>query len=336
MTVSKRTFEDVPAVRERVPLLIGLYGPSGSGKTYSALRLATGIQRVTGGEIFGIDTEAARMKHYAEYFKFRWVGFAAPFGSLDYLAAIQHCVNKGAGVVIVDSMSHEHEGPGGVLEAHDFEAQRLADLWKTSVGAANLAAWGKPKGERRRLLNEILQMNVNFVFCFRAKEKVKPKERGAKGDAIIQLGWMPIAGEEFVYEMSLNALLLPGSKGVPSWHSEDIGSASVIKLPEQFRAMFEERRPFDENTGEQLAKWAAGGEVKKQSSHAERVASAIAHFESKGVEVARLLNHLGVGSVDELNETDLAALRSMAEKIKTQPIDEVIPKIEREPGSDDA
>jgi len=38
-----RTFTDIPAVRERVPLLVGLVGPSGSGKTYSALRLASGI-----------------------------------------------------------------------------------------------------------------------------------------------------------------------------------------------------------------------------------------------------------------------------------------------------
>jgi ABC-type sulfate/molybdate transport systems ATPase subunit len=44
-----RKFEFVPAVRASVPLLVGLYGPSGGGKTFSALRLATGIQEVTGG-----------------------------------------------------------------------------------------------------------------------------------------------------------------------------------------------------------------------------------------------------------------------------------------------
>lgn len=98
-----RTFEDKPAARERVPLLIGLMGPSGGGKTYSALRLATGIQRVSGGEIFVVDTEARRALHYADRFRFRHLAFAPPFGSLDYLAAIEHCAKKGAGVVIVDS-----------------------------------------------------------------------------------------------------------------------------------------------------------------------------------------------------------------------------------------
>ena len=126
MNAPARKFDDVPAVREQVPLLIGLMGPSGSGKTYSALRLATGIQEVTGGEIYVIDTEARRALHYAEQFKFRHVQFDAPFGSLDYLAAIKHCVAKGAKVIVIDSMSHEHIGPGGYLLTQDAEVQRLA------------------------------------------------------------------------------------------------------------------------------------------------------------------------------------------------------------------
>ena len=63
MNAHARIFTDAPATREHVPLLIGLMGPSGVGKTYSALRLATGIQTVTGGDIFVIDTETNRAKH---------------------------------------------------------------------------------------------------------------------------------------------------------------------------------------------------------------------------------------------------------------------------------
>src|SRR5215471_11003043 len=114
-----RTFDAQPGKRERTPILTGIMGPSGSGKTVSALRLATGIQRVTGGDIFVIDTEARRALHYADRFRFRHVTFEAPFGPLDYLAAIEHCVQRGAKIIITDSASHEHEGPGGVLEQHD-------------------------------------------------------------------------------------------------------------------------------------------------------------------------------------------------------------------------
>ena len=86
------------------------------------------MQRVTGGDIFYIDTESRRALHYADTFKFRHVPFSAPFCPLDYLDAIEHCVSKGAGVVVVDSMSHEHEGHGGVLEWHGREVERLVAL----------------------------------------------------------------------------------------------------------------------------------------------------------------------------------------------------------------
>lgn len=249
-----RTFSDMPAVRTSVPLLLGLTGASGSGKTYSALRAATGIQRVTGGEIYYIDTEARRALHYADRFKFRHLEFKAPFGPLDYLAAIEHCQKQGAKVIVVDSMSHEHEGPGGVLEKHEQETTRLSALWHCSRDAAQMSAWAEPKAERRRLINSILQLGVNGIFCFRAKEKLKI----AKGEKPVPMGWMPIAGEEFVYEMTVNCLLYPGCGGVPVWNPGEIGEKMMVKLPEQFRQLFKETRPLDEDTGEALAKWAAG------------------------------------------------------------------------------
>lgn len=248
-----RTFTDRPAVRSSVPLLVGLFGPSGGGKTLSALRLATGIVSVTGGEVFYIDTEARRAAHYADHFTFRHVEFGEPFGALDYLAAIRHCADRGAGVIVVDSMSHEHEGPGGLLEAHASETARLAKAWRVSEDVAQMSAWQKPKADRRRLLNSILQMPVSFVFCFRAKEKLKI----VSGKAPKSLGWMPIAGEEFVYEMTVSALLLPQSGGVPTWNPAGEGERQMVKLPGFAQSMFGDG-PLDEATGAKLARWAAG------------------------------------------------------------------------------
>ncbi len=250
-----RTFVDSVAVRQATPLLFGIFGPSGSGKTFSSLRLATGMQRVCGGEIFFIDSEANRALAYAERFKFRHVPFGAPFSPLDYLAAIEYCVSKGARVIIVDSMSHEHEGPGGVLEEHDAEMERLAKLWKTSESKTTIAAWSVPKAKRRRLINTILQLNVNMIFCFRAKEKLKI----VPGKDPQQLGFMPIGGEDMIYELMATGLLLPNAKGVPTWNPGEIGEKLMVKLPEQFTELFAgEPRPLDEKTGETLARWAAG------------------------------------------------------------------------------
>jgi ABC-type dipeptide/oligopeptide/nickel transport system ATPase subunit len=255
MNVPTRKFDDVPAVREQVPLLIGLMGPSGSGKTYSALRLATGIQEVTGGEIYVIDTEARRALHYAEQFKFRHVQFDAPFGSLDYLAAIRHCVAKGAKVIVIDSMSHEHIGPGGYLLTQDAEVQRMAGDDYAKRERVKMAGWIKPSNLRQQMITGILQLNVNFIFCFRAKEKTKPKQ----GGGIQEMGFMPVAGEELLFEMTVNALLPPKSNGIPQWRSDQVGEKLMMKLPKQFERVFANTGSLDEQTGRQLAEWAKGG-----------------------------------------------------------------------------
>ncbi len=255
MNAPARVFDAKPAVRESVPLLVGLMGPSGGGKTFSALRLATGIQRVTGGDIYGIDTEARRMLHYADRFKFKHVQFDAPFGSLDYLAAIGQCVKAGAGVVIVDSLSHEHENVGGLLDYHDKELDRLAGDDYGKRDRMKMLAWQKPKAARSAMIRGILQMPANFIFCFRAKEKLKI----IPGKPPVQQGFMPIAGEELVFEMTVNALLLPHADGVPSWRSDQIGERMMMKLPEQFREIFAKEQPLSEEIGERLATWAKGG-----------------------------------------------------------------------------
>lgn len=258
-----RTFTDSPAVRAKTPLLLGLIGPSGTGKTFSALRLATGIQRVSGGDIFFIDTEANRGLHYADKFKFRHVPFGAPFGSLDYLQVIEYCYAKKPGIIIVDSMSHEHEGPGGMLETYERAMEGKPMSY-------SMLAWKKPKTERRRLINSLLQMNTNFIFCFRAKEKLKI----VKGKDHEQMGFMPIAGEEFVYEMTAKFLLLPGANGHPSWQSEQSGEKVMMKLPEQFISLFAERVQLDEPLGQRMAEWANGPSTNQAKDWAKELQSA--------------------------------------------------------------
>ena len=252
-----RVFVAKPAVREQVPVLVGLTGPSGSGKTWSALRLATGMQTVSGGDIYGVDTEARRMLHYADSFKFKHVQFDAPFGSFEYLDCLQQCVKAGAKNIIVDSQSHEHDGPGGLIDFQEAELERLGGSDKVKM-----LAWVKPKTARRRLISGILQLNANIIFCFRAKHISKPVKQAGGKTEIIDQGFVPIAGDEFIYELMVNVMLMPKSGGVPTWNSEYPGERMAMKLPEQFKGIFAQSKPLDEDIGRQLAEW-AGGKVDK-------------------------------------------------------------------------
>lgn len=257
MAGSARTFDLKPAVRERVPLLVGIVGPSGSGKTWSALRLATGIQRATGGDIAVIDTEARRALHYAEQFKFRHLDFQAPFGSLDYLDAITTCVKQGAKTVVVDTASLEHEGVGGLLDSHEQELTRMAGDNYQKREAMKMLAWAKPKAARRRFLTGITQLNANLIFCFRAKTGAKPVKVNGKTE-VQQQGFEPISGDELVYEMTVNILLLPKSDGFPCWQSDYRGEQMAMKLPGQFRDLFAKPAQLSEDIGQRMAEWAAG------------------------------------------------------------------------------
>lgn len=264
----KFTAEDADVARARgsVPLLIGLMGSSGSGKTFSALRLAEGIQSINGGDIYVVDTEQRRSLHYSDRFKFKHVQFGEPFGALDYLAALRWCKSQGAGVIVIDSCSHEHDGPGGMLEQHDAELTRMAGQDYGKRERMTMLAWQKPKQARRQLINAITtEIAMPVIFCFRSKNTTKPIKDPSDGKLKpIDMGFTPIAGDEWLFEMSLNALLLPGSRGVPTWNSDKPGERAMIKLPEQFLALADKPVPFSQAIGKRLAQWAAGGPAEKQ------------------------------------------------------------------------
>ena len=248
-----RQFTDEPAARNAVPLLVGLTGPSGGGKTFSALRLATGMKRVVGGEIFVIDTEARRSTHYAEEFSFRHVPFAPPFSPSDYLACIQHCVSQGAAVIVLDSASHEWEGPGGILEMHEAECERRMKAWNQSRAKVQMGAWAVKDGHTR-LVNTMLQMECHFVLCFRAKRKLKIQS----GRDPVELGWVPITEKTFIYEFMVSALLLPGAEGVPEWEPKEPGERQMVKIPGWAKPIFPRGKAIDETCGQKLAEWAEG------------------------------------------------------------------------------
>ncbi len=250
-----RKFSSEIATRGKTPLIVSLIGPSGSGKTYSALRLATGIASERKGEIFFIHTESLRGRHYADRFKFRHVPFEAPFGSRDYLDAINHCANSGASVVVIDSMSHEHDGPGGMLEFRDAQWASVGRSQQTS-----LASWSEPKKARKELLTGIVQLNLAFILCFRAKNKIKPAEKDAKSRAPEKLGWQPITGPEFTYEATAQLILPPGSDGIPMCFPDEPAAQRLVKVPDQFRdLLMKGKHQLSEEIGASLGRWSCGG-----------------------------------------------------------------------------
>lgn len=240
------SFQFRPAKREHTPLIIGIAGPTKSGKTMSALRVATGLAE--GRPIAVINTEGAKGHQYADRFTYAATDIERPFRPDRYTEALRAALalTPKPAVIVIDSVSHMHDGPGGLLEWHDEELDRMAGTDQKQRDRKNWTAWIKPKAAENQFIYTMLEADCHLILCFRAKEKIKI----IAGQAPIDLGWQPIAGERIAFETIFTLTLPPHSKGVP-----DLG---ISEMREPFDKLIPSGQPLSEATGAKLAVWAAG------------------------------------------------------------------------------
>lgn len=252
------------ASRENVWLLIGLAGASGSGKTYTAMRLASGI---SGGKPFAvIDTESRRALHYAEQFVFDHCELNPPFRPENYIAALEAAKGK-YNVVVIDSMSHEHAGEGGLLDWHEELLNQYVnrarhgnkDRSEWQIREANtMRAWIEPKMAHKKFVQYLLRSEFHIILCFRAEEKLDiVKDDHGKTQIVPKKsstglnGWIPICEKNMPYELTCSFLMTPDMPGFPK----------PIKLQEQHKKFFPLDKPISEDSGRLLAGWAAGNKT---------------------------------------------------------------------------
>jgi hypothetical protein len=258
-----------PARRQNVSLLIGLAGSSGSGKSFSAMRLASGMSK--GKRFAVIDTEAGRASHYADQFEFDVGELHAPFRPDAYAEAIMAADAAGYPVIVVDSMSHEWAGDGGILDWQEEELDRMAgDDWKKRE-AVKMAAWINPKMAHKHMMQKLLQVRAHLILCFRAEAKIEMVKDPETRKLVIQPkasltgldGWIPVTEKSVPFELTVSFLLTADAPGV----------GKPIKLQEQHKALFPSGALIDEACGQRIASWAAGG-VDWRSERLKAVADA--------------------------------------------------------------
>jgi len=240
-----------PAVREQTPLIIGVAGPTKSGKTYSAHRLAIGLAE--GGTVAMLNAEGARGHQYAERFKYVAVDIEPPYAPARYTAAVKAAAAIKPGALIIDSASHMHDGPGGMLAYHEEEIDRMLGQQRGDYKARErmtFAAWVRPKADENEFIYTLLGLKFPVVLCFRAKEKIKL----VSGKPPIDLGWQPIVGDRVAFETIFTLMLPPHCKGVPDLEISD--------MREPFDAMVPKGKPIDEDLGRKLAAWSHGAGAK--------------------------------------------------------------------------
>ncbi len=169
--------ELLQASRKRAKIKMALQGPSGSGKTYSALLLAFGLCNKW-SSIAVIDTENHSAELYSHLGNYNVVNIGAPFTPEKYCEAIKLCESSGIEVIIIDSISHEWDGAGGVLDIHG------------SMAGNSFTNWNKVTPRHNSFIQRILQSSCHIIATIRSKQdyilqekngKMVPEKVGLKG-----------------------------------------------------------------------------------------------------------------------------------------------------------
>jgi hypothetical protein len=198
-------FEIKPATRQGVKPLVGFYGKSGSGKTMSALLLARGLVGPK-GRVCLIDTENGRGSIFSDLIPggYSVMDVDAPFSPDRYQQAIV-AAEKSADVVVVDSMSHEWSGEGGVLDMQDKELDRMAGEDWGKRERCKMAAWIKPKLAHKMMIQRLLRCSTALICCLRGEEKTHSgKDEKGKTVVITDEFSSPLFDPRFIFEMLLN------------------------------------------------------------------------------------------------------------------------------------
>ena len=156
------------AQRTQAKIKLALQGPSGSGKTMSALLLASGLISSGWPKIAVIDTENHSAELYSHLGGYNVLHLPKPFSPERYIEAIETCENAGMEVIIIDSITHEWDGSGGILEVHG------------NMVGNSFANWSKMTPRHNAFVQKILQCGCHVIATIRTKTDYALTERNGK------------------------------------------------------------------------------------------------------------------------------------------------------------
>ncbi len=175
-------------------LRMALAGPSGSGKTFTALLLAHGL--ADGKRVAVIDTERGSASKYADIFPEFDVTELDSFHPNNYVAAIREAEETGYAVLIIDSLSHAWNGPGGLLEI-------VEQITKRNQNKSSFNAWGEATPLQNRLIDAITRSKMHIICTMRTKTEyvIEQNERGRSAPR--KVGTAPVQRADVEYEFDV-------------------------------------------------------------------------------------------------------------------------------------
>lgn len=301
-------FEVKKAQREKMKAVVGFIGPSGAGKTAGALLTAYGLvseayPNASEDELWDkigvIDTEHERSKLYANsdfdgtrIGQFLHINFEPPYTTERYELAVQAMKKAGAEVIIVDSLSHNWQGEGGIVEKHG------------QMSGNSFQNWGKLAPETTQLIKTLTRNNVHIFATLRTKQEyvVEPDNNGKMAPR--KVGTKPVQKDEMEYEFMLNF---------------SIGSDHVADTSKDNTRMFEGNpSKLNPDVGRKLYKWLELGiDVQAEEiQERENLLKEIKEIVDASKEAAKMLSEMEFKSNKRLDEFNLKYARVAFDRLK--------------------
>ncbi len=238
------------ARRRQVKIKMTLQGSSGSGKSMGALLLAYGLCK-DWSKIAVIDTENHSISLYAHLGKFSVINITAPYYPEKFIEAIRICERAGKEVIIIDSISHEWDGAGGILEIH------------SNMTGNSFTAWGKLTPRHNAFVQSILQSPAHIIGTIRSKQDYVLTERNGK-QVPEKVGLKSITRDGMDYEFTIVF---------------DLDIKHNVNASKDRTGLFMDKPEFKITTaiGDRILKWCKQGEppLKQEEAFIERINSCL-------------------------------------------------------------
>lgn len=228
--------EIIKAQRTQAVIKMALQGPSGSGKTMGSLLLAYGLVG-NWNHIAVIDTENNSSHLYSHLGSYNVLSLKEPFSPERYIEAIGDCEKAGMKAIIIDSISQEWEGAGGIIESHG------------NMAGNSFTNWNRMTPRHNAFVQKMLQSPCHVILTIRSKQdyvltdkngKMVPEKVGMKG----------VTRDGMDYEVTIVF---------------DIDIKHLATSSKDRTNLFSNPMPFliSEQTGTKIKKWCLGEDLLK-------------------------------------------------------------------------
>jgi hypothetical protein len=286
------------ATRQKSKIRLGLSAVSGGGKTYSAILIAKGLMNGKLDKVALIDTENGSGDLYSHLGDYNVLPLEAPYTPENYAKAIKLCEDAGMEVIIIDSITHEWDGKGGILEIH------------SAMTGNSFTNWASLTPRHQKFIDAILQSKAHIITTVRRKQDYEMSKDGNGKMVIEKAGLKEVTREGFEYELTVNL---------------NLDMAHMATALKDRSGLFIDQPPFipSEATGKMILDWCENGvepikfDAEKELKSAKNLIDLGAVWQSLTKEDQ--VKYVGVKDEMKTKLTSTVIVDTPAEKKKTEP-----------------